>query len=437
MTNILWEIPILIKVSAVFALVLWLIRKKFQIGTAMFAGAIVLGLWCRMSIGELAYSIATTMLDLKTVLLSLVVAFILILSRSLECFEQMKRLLASFKGLIGNDRFNLVLFPALIGLLPMPGGAIFSAPMVEELGHEHQFDPETKTLLNYWFRHIWEFAWPLYPGILLASSLASVSLWTFIGHSFPIMFLSAFTGYFFFLRSISAEARHTAPSDRRGQLKAFAKEIIPVLIVVFGALGGNVGIVCLQRFFPNSGEIPAELPLLAALALSIAYVWFINKASAEHIRGILLNRSLLKMVYMIVAIFIFKEVLVDSHAVTDLSAFLARQFIPLWLLVILIPFIVGSISGITVAFVGTSFPVLLSLFQAVQLDDALLLPYLILGYCSGFSGVLFSPLHVCLIFSKEYFQADFRKIYHRLWQPVLMLLTGSILYAALLIALKR
>ena len=434
--DIIWGIPILIKVCVVFALILVLIRKKYQLGTAMIAGAILLGVWCRMSVEELTYSIATTMLDVKTILLSLVVVLILILSRSLERFEQMKRLLISFKGLIRNDRFNLVLFPALIGLLPMPGGAIFSAPMVEELGQEHQLEPETKTLLNYWFRHIWEFAWPLYPGILLASSLASVSLWTFVGHSFPVMFLSAFTGYFFLLKGISAESRHSTSSDKHGQLRNFAKEIIPVLIVIVGALLGNAGIAWARRFYPASAAIPAELPLIAALVLSIAYVWLVHKAGIEQICDILLNRSLLKMVYMIVAIFVFKEVLVDSHAVIDLSEFLATQNIPLWLLVILIPFIVGSIAGIAVAFVGTSFPVLLSLFQAVHLDDSLVLPYLVLGYCAGFSGVLISPLHVCLIFSKEYFGASFRNVYHRLWQPVLMLLFGSIVYAALLIALK-
>ncbi|PID58211.1 hypothetical protein CSB45_03850 [candidate division KSB3 bacterium] len=162
--DILWGTPILLKVSLVFVQILLLIRKKFQLGTAMIAGALVLGLWCRMSAGELAYSIATTMLDVKTILLSLVVVLILILSRSLEHLEQMKRLLTSFKGLVSNDRFNLVLFPALIGLLPMPGGAIFSAPMVEELGREHHLN-------------VIELLVPVYLGVCLA--LISM-MWRFL-----------------------------------------------------------------------------------------------------------------------------------------------------------------------------------------------------------------------------------------------------------------
>ena len=110
--EIIWNTPIIIKIVGVFALVLFLIRRKQQLGTAFLAGAVLLGLWCGMSIGELTGSIATTMLDTKTLLLSTVVVLILILSRSLDTLGQMKRLLNSFQGLVSNVRFNLVVFPA-------------------------------------------------------------------------------------------------------------------------------------------------------------------------------------------------------------------------------------------------------------------------------------------------------------------------------------
>ena len=123
--DIIWNTPIIIKIVGVFALILLLIRRKQQLGTAFMAGAVLLGLWGGMGIRELVGSIATTMLEIKTLLLSAVVVFILILSRSLDSLGQMQRLLRSFQGLVNNVRFNLVVFPALIGLLPMPGGAIF------------------------------------------------------------------------------------------------------------------------------------------------------------------------------------------------------------------------------------------------------------------------------------------------------------------------
>ena len=433
--EIIWNTPIIIKIVGVFALILFLIRRKQQLGTAFMAGAVLLGLWCGMGIGELAASIATTMLEIKTLLLSAVVVLILILSRSLDSLGQMKRLLSSFQGLVNNVRFNLVVFPALIGLLPMPGGAIFSAPMVDELGNEHDLDPEAKSLLNYWFRHIWEFAWPLYPGVLLASSMSSVSLWTFISRSFPLSLLSTIIGYVFLLKPLAINTSSTENRRDPEQLQTFLKEMIPIILVIIGAISGSICIAWLQKYFPTIGTIPNEVPLIISLLLSILYVWKVNNASIETIRSILLNRSLLKMIYMIVGIFVFKEVLVDSHAVVDLSRFLVDLNIPILLLVVLIPFIAGSISGIAVAFIGTSYPVLLSLFQTMQVESHLALPYLVLAFCTGFAGVLLSPLHVCLIFTREYFHADFRLIYHRMWKPVVALILGGLVYIAVFVAL--
>jgi hypothetical protein len=431
--DLFWNIPIIIKVVAVFSLILVLIRHKYQLGTALLAGSFLLGFWCQMSPGEIVRSIGTTMLDLKTILLSAVVVLILILSRSLDTFDQMKRLLTSFQGLVRNAKFNLVLFPALIGLLPMPGGAIFSAPMVDELGNDHQLDPETKSLINYWFRHVWEFAWPLYPGVLLASSMASVSVWAFVSRSFPLTLISISAGYIFLLRNIPSSPLVKTKKMKKTQFQAFLKEMIPIVFVLVGALSGSACIAWLQRYIPELAGIPTELPLILSLIFSILYVWVVNEASGPAIRSILLNKALLKMIYMITAIYIFKEILVASRAVIDLSTFLADQHIPLVLVILLIPFIVGSIGGIAVAFVGTTFPVLLSLLQVLRIEPHAILSYLVLGFCAGFVGVMVSPLHVCLVFTQEYFKSDFRMLYQRLWKPLTVLMLGGIIYFSFLV----
>ena len=117
------------------------------------------------------------------------------------------------------------------------------------------------------------------------------------------------------------------------QLQAFLKEMIPIAFVLVGALSGNACIAWLQRYTPVLAGIPTELPLILALILSILYVWVVNKASGTVIRSILLNKALLKMIYMITAIYIFKEILVVSRAVIDLSTFLADQHIPLLMVI--------------------------------------------------------------------------------------------------------
>lgn len=96
------------------------------------------------------------------------------------------------------------------------------------------------------------------------------------------------------------------------------------------------------------------------------------------------------MIYMVSAILIFKQVLAESGAVTDVSQEMLQWHIPLVPIAMLLPFLVGAVAGITIAFVGTTFPILISLIQAFG-QTHLMLPYLMLALASGFAGVLLSP----------------------------------------------
>lgn len=426
--ELFWNIPIFFKIVGVFSLILVLIRRNVQLGTAFFSGALLLGLWCRMTPLEIAETIGLTLVDAKTLLVAMMVGLILILSRSMETLHQMKRLLASLQGTITNAKAQLVVFPALIGLLPMPGGAIFSAPMVEEVGKQHGIDAETKSLLNYWFRHVWELFWPLYPGMILATSLAGFEFWTLVLRGFPLSLLSTLLGYFFLLRPLHLPKTQSEQASKPSAWSAILREVAPILFVVIASISGSLSIAFLKGTFPAIEQIPTEIPLIAALLVSIALVWRMNRASRQVITSSVWNKSLLNMLYMTFGIFAFKSVLVESRAVEDLSAFFIALRMPLLLLVMLIPFLAGSIAGVALGFVGTSFPVLLSLFHSMGFEPPQTIPYLVLAYCSGFTGMMFSPLHVCFALTREYFQADFGRLYRRIWLPLTLLLLSGVAY---------
>ena len=423
-----WQTPIILKVLLVFALILFLMRRKYNLGLALLAGAICLGVWCQMTPLMILRSFGVALRLPKTLLISLVAALIMLLSRAMEQFGQMKRLLDVFQDVVKNEKLKLVIFPALIGLLPMPGGAIFSAPMVEEFGKRHQLDAESKSLINYWFRHVWETAWPLYPGFLLASTLAGVNPWLFASRSCVLSFGSMLCGYWFFLRPIPLAGDVATTPTPRVDWGKLAHEIFPIVFVIMGAVGGSFAVAGLTRLWPAAAKIPPEIALIGALLVSIFAVIRRNHAPLAHVRLMLVERPLLRMIFMIVAIFLFKQILEDSRAVLELSKFLIAQQIPFVIVLIILPFLAGSLSGIAVGFVGTSFPVLISLFQTLHIDPAFLLPHLMLAYCAGFVGMMLSPLHVCLVFTHEYFHADVPTVYRRLGLPLLTLLLIGLAY---------
>jgi hypothetical protein len=199
------------------------------------------------------------------------------------------------------------------------------------------------------------------------------------------------------------------------------------MVIVLGiALGA--GLSRLNLF----GTIAKETGLIIALVLSIWLVWRTNRVTAATRRKILVNRKVGSLIYMVAAILIFKGILEDSQAVSAVSTELLTWGIPLTVVAVALPMLVGLISGITIAFVGTTFPILISLIQTSPAGLPLL-PYLLLGLVSGFVGVLFSPLHVCLLLSNEYFETSLDQVYRHLLVPCAAMLTAALIYFHVLV----
>jgi integral membrane protein (TIGR00529 family) len=415
------QLPALLKVGVVFILVLFIIRKKFSLGNAFLVGSFALSFFFRMEITSTLRSISSSVLYPKTLVLAVIVSLILVLSDSMEKGGQMQRLLGNFRGLIANPRLNLIIFPALIGLLPMPGGAVFSAPMVKELGKNSKLSGNQLSFINYWFRHIWEYWWPMYPGVLLSTLMADLNLLLFVILMIPITFIVVYLGRQPF-HSLSV-SKELADNQNRPSLWPFLREVLPIMIVIVPGLG--LGAILLYLFPEFS--VAKESGLVISLCGAIGWTWYENKFSRRQIGGILKNPQLLKMIYMVFAILIFKGILTDSQAVTAISNELTMLKIPLVLIAVVLPFIVGMLTGITIAFVGSTFPILIPLVHSHG-ESQFMIAYVMIALVTGFSGVLLSPLHLCLILSNEYFTTPPGPVYRYLWQPCFYLILVGLAY---------
>jgi len=418
-------IPAIVRILLIFTLVLFTIKRHWSLGSAFLTGSIGMGIVFGMGPLAIARSMGGALAHPKTLSLALVVSLILVLSHTLEKSGQMARLLDAFKGLIQKPKINLVIFPALIGLLPMPGGAIFSAPMVKTLGQGHRLSAAQLSYINYWFRHIWEYWWPLYPGILLTTALANIDLWRLVVLSAPLTLVAVLAGYWPLRGAVPALEKQI----RRKAILPFFKELAPIaFVIIFGVTIGSL----FSGIFPAPMRpIAKEAGLILALFIALFWVWQANRMDWTTRRNIVQNPALLKMVYMVAAILIFGGILEDSHAVDRVSDEMLRWQIPLMPITMLLPFLVGTVAGITIAFVGTTFPILISLIDTMG-HHGLMLPYLMLALASGFAGVLVSPLHLCFLLSNEYFQTPLLPVYRLMRVPLLALLIGAVAYFLML-----
>jgi integral membrane protein (TIGR00529 family) len=294
-------------------------------------------------------------------------------------------------------------------MLPMVGGAMFSAPMVEEASQGLDVSGERRTFVNYWFRHSMEPVFPLYPSLVLAAGLTGVTVQTLTITQWPL-FLAAVTGGMLFgllgiQRAVGVEGQSP---DRKGTWVLLLKSIWPIFLVVF---------------------LPVVLgvDLILSLLLTIASLIAVHRIRPRELLA-LARGTPLGTVPIIFGAMIFRRILETSHAVEAASQALAGPGIPLPIIVFAVPMVAGLLTGLAVAAFAIGFPIVFPLCG----PDLVSSGYGLLAYAGGFVGLMLSPVHLCLALTRVYFGAEWGGVYRRLVPATLLIVVA----AALVVLLK-
>ncbi len=393
----------LLYLIASFAIVLALIWLKVNIGISIFTGSLVLALLFKMSPVDAAVALYHSTTSWETIRLVLIIAFIMGMTSVFSQTGYLKAMEAAASNLFPKAKYSLAMLPALIGLMPMPAGALVSAPMIEPVAGKFEMSPMDKTLVNYWFRHIWEHSWPMYQAIVIASAILGISIREMSTKMFPLTILMALLGYFLLIRPLPDDS--SGKGDIKTGLRLLLKSTYPILIIILASIVLGLDMV----YGAFLGFIAAFLPNLRSVDLKKVLAYALQP----------------KIVFLLVAVMYFKYVLQVTGAVKTLPNAMISMDLPIVLVLMITPFIVGLMTGISFAYVGMTFPLLLPFFTGFD--------KIALAYLSGYMGMLFSPVHLCLVFSAEYYGADLRKVYLRLFIPAMLLFIGGIAYIVLVL----
>ncbi|MEA3342193.1 MAG: DUF401 family protein, partial [Chloroflexota bacterium] len=241
----------LLKLIVVFAAIVLLLSRKWNLGLALLLASVAVGLLFAHPLPEIGRDILLTTVDLLTLRLTLVVVLIMVLAELLRQNEKgsqatrtagLTGMTESLQELISDGRIVIAALPALIGLLPMIGGAIFSAPLVDEVGDRLGANGERKTFVNYWFRHIWEPVFPLYPSMLLAAELLGLTTAQLARITWPLTVAAVAGGLLFGLIGLHRSGsygtlprrgdRAPSPTARTQSLRTLAASIWPIALVI-------------------------------------------------------------------------------------------------------------------------------------------------------------------------------------------------------------
>ena len=420
------NVPAYVKVGVSFAGILLINRLGASLGFAILLFSVVLSLWSGTGIPGLVFQVKSFGMP-ENYLLPVVILLLLFFTESLNKAGRMERTVVALKSWLNNKKILLAGLPALVGLLPMPGGAIFSAPLVASIDGSGELDARQRVAINYWFRHIWEYWWPLYPSVILAIRYSELPTAIFLLIQLPFTFAAAIGGYFFILKKVKGG---NFGNSENGNLEpaAFLSALGPIAILVFISVLGSAVLPKIGL----TGTLSSLLSMFIGLIIAIAAVFCGNTSAWIPSLHMLKKTSTWQMVILVISILAFSATIKAplDMAGTTIVTIMRDEFInagiPLIAVIMLIPFISGLGTGIPFGFVSASFPVVFALLgQNPTLGVTAATTAF--AYTFGFMGVMLSPIHVCFVVTCGYFKTPLFENYRHIIGPIVIVLTASLI----------
>jgi len=401
----------LINLLLVLLLIVFLMRKRLELGLVMLSAGVLLGILSKIDGAGFLRTFKAAVFSDVFLQLGIALNIIMFLEHILRTKGYLNRIVTALRHLIPNSKINIMLLPAFLGLLPSPGGALFSAPLVAEAGSDLEMSLETKSLVNYWFRHLWEYFIPLYPGIILGSKILAVPLNEISLYLAGFFVLAVIIGYSFYIKPIKvAVVDTTVKFEKMAKRKAWRDLFLgiwPIFVIVF-----------LVLFFSTDVGLTVSCVLLALL--------FINKYNLSELKVLWRESFKINLILLIVGILFFKEMMITSGVVGWLPKYLHGLGVPDLLVVALLTFLVALAVGLSQGYIAATFPLLTGI---IGTGSSLSPGLMILAYISGFVGIMLSPTHLCFVLTIDYFRADFNKVWQRLVLPETLMLAAAFLCA--------
>ncbi len=417
--DVILGLPVLVKVLASLGSILVVNGLTRRLALSVAVGAVLLGVWCGYAPRTMVAIAWERLLDSGN--LGLLGTFFLVIwfSSQMAASGILKDLVAAVRRRVSH-RTALALLPALVGLLPMPGGAAFSAPLVDDVDHGRIVEPLLKTQINYWFRHPWEYWWPLYPGVLMAIELSGLAIWQFMLLMVPISLVFTLAGMWFLLRRVPKDTAGAHPHV--GIVPPLLRLLLPTLavVVVFGGL---------LVVAPQVGRLNRYLPLAIGMVVAMAILQWERPLPWSSWRRIVLADKALSLVLLVALIRVYGAFIEGRLPngvllVEQMRGELADWGLPVLATAMVLPLVSGLVTGIAVGFVGASFPIVFSLLGA-EPSLGRVLSVAVLAYGFGHIGMMFSPVHVCLVVSNQHFRTRLFHSLARLVAPGLVVLAAA------------
>ncbi len=367
-----------------FAFLSIMVYKRVNLGVTLTSTAILLSL-LSVDYDEIPNVFLETSSSALTISLVSATFGIMLLSQLYKETELIRTMSQDLSHLLRNSKLVVGLLPAVIGLLPVPGGALMSAPLIETEANKLELKKDMKTYVNVWFRHTIFPVYPMSQVLILTAALTGISLASLIIRQIPIVILMVIVGYLIAFRKGSTIRSDIEKRSLGPNLKSLLTAFSPILTMIFA--------VAIFR-----------IDVSIAAFIGVAVLLLIARPSLKTLSMPFRNKAIYGVTLAAYGAMLLRNVTIASGASDFIGNMIASGNINEVVLLLTVPAVLGFLVGSPSGGIAISVPMLAGTLSFTP-DTAALL------YTAAYLGYVGAPTHLCLVLTADYFKCPLGGLY--------------------------
>lgn len=369
----------LIKVLIIFVVILALLNKRLPLYLAMIFGSLLMIVMFSLPFTTVGQTVLHTLAGWDVWSVNLATYIISVLVYELDLRHRFEDSQQAMNGLLRDSRLNTSLACMFIGLMQGPATVTICGGMVESMAADHLKNDEKAAVATY-LRHIPEAMVPTFTGVIVACSISGISISSFFVWMIPMALFILGIIYFVYLRRVPRVVEETGCGKRK---------CISLLLKSLWSLFLAIAVI-----------IVFSLPAWAVVAVVVVINAFVEKFSAQEIRGALVKGFDLNLLLGITMTYVFKDLLVLGGVIDVLPTYFEHLPIPSFLVLVIL-YVFGTLVAGSSAAAAAFIPLAYTMIP----DGGTFLLVLLMSVSFATSQI--SPTHPCTSIISGYFGVTF------------------------------
>ena len=384
-----------------------LLLRKVRMSIALFATGSAMGLIAGINPMQMLGAATRVFTVFSTFNSVLTVAGVGILGLMFRRYSLLELIVENIGKLVHSVKVTAMLLPALMGLLPVPGGAMLSAPMADAIGERLSLSPERRVSVNLAFRHTVFMMIPYCATNVLIISMSppfSVGLYLTVGFCF--MCVTFASGYFLFLRQAPNVINEFEKKDRMPALRGLIAGLTPVILVIL---------------LNNAAGLTSSLSV--ALSIIITGMLHRREGFVRHVK----DGFAFETVLMMCGIYFIRNIIAEMDSLIAMFIDLLMNSGGLAVVFLLcgICFFMGFATGMNLVPMSIVLPIVMVL--PMNGSHIMMLTFIVMLW--SFFGYYLSPLHLCHLLSMKSIPCRrMESTRENLWHMLILMAASFVFY---------